>query len=527
MHHSVSNLTFLTITLAPLAVAAVARADTIVELTGRDGGDQFGSSGVLAGDVNMDGHADLLIGAPSSDAPADWAGSCYFFEGPFDRSMVSARHADATFLAENFGDNLGVAVAAAGDVNGDGFGDVLMGARGYDLPGIMAGRVYLFHGPLSGTLSVVQADAVFAGEEYDQLGWAMVGGFDFNGDSITDVAMGAPDADNLGEAYVFLGPLSALQSTTGADLTIRGVIPFEDLGTALAVGDFNDDGIDDLAVGGPHTSIGTVVPGRVYVFFGPVTGTFNATETSVVLEGELVQDHFGISIDVGDVNGDGKDDLIVGADQEFGAGTGKCEVFYGPLVETIRADTVADAVIASETTGHIAAGKFGAAVASAGDVNGDGYDDVLVGDPWAEDLVSGGADSGVAYLFHGPLRGAISASEADRLFVGLPQDEMGASVAGVGDIDGNGADDYLIGAPASAYSNKQAGRTLLVLPRHPIDLDENGQVNLDDFSIFAGCLAGPGASFPAGCDYADLEKDGLVDLRDFAEFQQLYGGVQR
>ena len=393
MRYRADGLTGLLITLAlgSVGVLPVVHADTIVELTGARSGDDFGYSGKPAGDVNMDGHTDLLIGAPSSDTPDDFAGSCYLFEGPFDHATVHAQQADAEFQAETFGDNLGVAVSSAGDVNGDGFADLLMGARGYDQPGIQSGRVYLFHGPVSGTLSAARADAVFAGEEYDELGWALAANFDFNGDSIGDIAMGAPESSLVGAAHIFFGPFSAMQSTADADLTIVGAIAYEELGDALAVGDFNNDGVDDLAIGGPNRNVGTAPPGHVYVFFGPKSGTFSASTADVILAGEADQDHFGISLDVGDFNGDGSDDLIVGADQEYGAGTGKCYLFYGPLVDTFSTAAGADAVILSQSSAEIEPGKFGAAVASAGDVDADGFDDLLIGDPFADDLGSGGA----------------------------------------------------------------------------------------------------------------------------------------
>jgi hypothetical protein len=524
MRYRVNGLTCLLITLAlgPVIALPALPADTIVEFTGASPGDDFGMSAEPAGDVNMDGQADILIGAPASDIPDDYAGSCYLFEGPFDHATVKAVQADAEIRAENFGDNLGVAVSSAGDVNGDGFTDILMGARGYDQPGIQSGRVYLFHGPVSGTLSVGQADAVFAGEEYYELGWALAANFDFNGDSIGDIAMGAPEADLVGNAHIFFGPFSGMQSTTDADLTIVGAIVFEELGQALAVGDFNDDGIDDFAIGGPGSNFGTAVPGRVYIFLGPKSGTFSASTADVILQGEADLDHFGISIDVGDLNGDGSDDLVVGADQEFGVGTGKCYVFYGPLLEAFSTDANADAVIVSEPSADIEPRKFGAAVASAGDVDCDGFDDLLIGDPWANDLNGGGVHSGVAYLFHGPLSGTISSLQADRNFVGAPSDQMGDSVAGAGDIDGNGVDDYLIGAPSDSYSDTEAGRTLLVLSQRLGDLDYDGDVDLFDLGQL---LANYGVSSGAAYEDGDLDGDGDVDLSDLGALLAVYGSV--
>ena len=141
------------IVLLPLLGAAQARAQTNppadAMIIGESADDDFGWRVAPAGDVNGDGAPDLIVGAPSNDAVAGFAGRAYLFYGPITGNL-NAANADAIVTAEAFGDNLGFSVASAGDVNDDGFDDVLIGARSNDTPGIQAGRVYLFLGPLSG-----------------------------------------------------------------------------------------------------------------------------------------------------------------------------------------------------------------------------------------------------------------------------------------------------------------------------------------------------------------------------------------
>jgi hypothetical protein len=168
------------------------------------------------------------------------------------------------------------------------------------------------------------------------------------------------------------------------------------------------------------------------------------------------------------VNGDGFDDVIVGANQLFNEGTGKAYVFYGPLAGSIQAAD-ADAIM----IGEVAQDIFGTSTAGVGDFNGDGFDDVLVG---AWDNGGGGVRSGRAYAFFGPLAGTIPAADADFIVTGQASDQLGLSVSG-GDLDGDGTGDLIIGATQFAEgdpgyvsiffgANENASRIRLK-PRNP------------------------------------------------------------
>src|SRR5438093_12312170 len=130
-----------------------------ITITGEGADDDFGWQVAPAGDVNGDGVQDLIVGAPSNDAVAGFAGRAYIFYGPFTGN-INAADANAIISAEAFGDNLGFSVASAGDVNNDGFDDIIVGARSNDKRGIQAGRVYLFYGPISGLLADTEAGAI-------------------------------------------------------------------------------------------------------------------------------------------------------------------------------------------------------------------------------------------------------------------------------------------------------------------------------------------------------------------------------
>ena len=442
-----------------LACAPVAASAAGFRLTAEGDAQDFGFSVAAAGDVNGDHVPDLIVGAPSYDGIQDFAGRAYVFFGPFagDRSAADA---DATISAVNFGDNLGFSVASAGDTNGDGFDDLLVGARSNDAPGIQAGQVYLFRGPVHGDLQVSDATAVISGEDFDELGRAVAGVGDLNHDGFADIALGAPLASNRGRVLVYYGPVSGALTTSDADAVIDGTEFNELLGTSIArAGDLNGDGIDDLVIGGPRPNLDGAGTGHAYVFYGPASGHHSANDADAILSGEALNDEFGTSVAGGqDVNGDGIDDLLVGATQFSGGLSGKAYVFFGPLHGAISAAD-ADAKLLGESRESL----FGNSVAMPGDVNGDGFADLLVGAEFDNSLdVHGGR----AFLYFGPLSGSVDVSKAT-VFTGSFGNFVGAAVAPAGDLDGDGRADLIIGASGfegAGYAQVLHGADLPVQP---------------------------------------------------------------
>ncbi len=447
----------------PMGDVGLSTADAI--FIGEADDDVAGDSVAGAGDVDHDGYADLLVGAYSSDLAGYNAGAAYLVLGPVT-GEVGLSSAHATFTGESIGDIAGGSVAGAGDTNGDGYDDVFIGASANDTNGGNAGAAYLVLGPVTGDIGLSSADARLFGEDSgDIAGWIVDGGL-LDGDAFADLAVGSPQQDrsgsNAGVVYVQYGPISGDLDLASADAVVMGEVAGDTAGYSLsAKGDHDGDGVADLLVGAPYFDDGSSSDvGACYLLLGPVSGSIGLASADARLIGEDADDQAGYAISsAGDVDGDGVDDLLVGAwqrDVDGVSNAGSAYVVLGPVSGDVSLAS-ADASVVGEDEDH----RVGESVASAGDVDGDGSGDVLVGSSYDTD---GGSYAGAAFLLLGPLTGDLSASVTSARFIGEEElDYAGVWVGGPGDVDADGYDDCLVGAPYNDRAGDSAGAAYLIL----------------------------------------------------------------
>ena len=385
--------------------------------TGEGKENRFGYAVSAAGDVNGDGYDDVIIGADRYKA---FTGRAYVYAGG-PQGLGASPVLTAT--GETVNNHFGYAVGAAGDVNSDGFGDVVIGAYHHSN---FRGRVYVYAGG-PGVLEESPLSVV-AGEGPDSYFGRSVGAAgDVNGDGYEDVIVGAYAYDRgTGRAYVYAGGPGGLSPDPIFVATGEG--PADSFGQPVgAAGDVNGDGQADIVIGAHGYDSGR---GRVYVYMGAPGGL--DPNLVLTLTGEEQGDRFGYAVGrAGDVNGDGYDDVIVGA-YGFNNDAGRAYVYAGDA-EGLGATPVFVA------TGDKPALWFGRSVAAAGDANGDGYGDVIVGAEGYE------GNTGRIHVYGG----GSSGMGAEPLLVATgeaPNSWFGHAVGTAGDVNGDGHDDLIIGA---------------------------------------------------------------------------------
>jgi hypothetical protein len=384
-----------------------------------------------AGDVNGDGHSDVLVGAYGNNS---YTGKAYLYlggaDGPEATSSWSAT-GEATL------DVFGVSAATAGDVNGDGYSDVIIGAVGYSS---YTGKAFLYLGGASGLTASASWTAVGEAAS-DRFGYSVATAGDVNGDGYSDVIIGAYGNDSYrGKVYIYLGGSGGLAAN--ASWTATGEVASSAFGYSVATaGDVNGDGYSDVIVGDYYRSSST---GMAFLYLGGANGP-EATP-SWTATGEATNNYFGYSVaTAGDVNGDGYSDIIIGAPNHNGF-IGQARLYLG--------GTGGPPAIASWTaTGEAASERFGRSVATAGDVNGDGYSDVIIG------ANSYSSYTGKAYLYPGGPAG-LSASASWNATGEAASDEFGECVATAGDVNGDGYSDVIVGAHGN---NGNTGKVYLYL----------------------------------------------------------------
>lgn len=460
-----------------------------------NGLDDFDSSGISvssAGDINGDGFGDIIIGAPFGDPGGDdRAGEAYIvfgtdqgFDPQFELSSLNGSNGFVVLGLDEY-DNAGISVASAGDINGDGFDDILVGADRADPGGEgSSGETYVIFGTDQGfsagftpsNLNGSNGFVINGIDIADFSGRSVSGAGDINGDGVDDIVIGATGADPAGEVYVVFGSTSGfsssfnLSSLNGSNgFTINGidgsdgVTAGDQIGAAVAsAGDFNGDGIDDLIIGAQFADPGgNESAGETYIVFGSSSG-------------------YGANFNLSSLNG--SNGFILNGADEFDAS--------------------------------------GRVVSSAGDINGDGFDDVIIGAFDADP--NGTLSAGETYVVFGTdqnLGTNVSLANLNGAtgFVinGIDAfDQSGQAVSGAGDLNGDGIDDLIIGAPnADAGVLGNAGESYVIFGTTQGFGASFDLANLDGTNgfIINGINAGDGSGTSVSAA-GDVNGDGIGDL---------------
>jgi hypothetical protein len=537
----------------------------------------------LVKDFDGDGVGDILLGAPYADfsGRAD-AGTAYLVYGELSTptsqptsqpsrqpsarptsSPVSERSGDVDLgslskprdglevLGALAGDNTGRSVVGAGDINKDGYQDVLVGSYTADVSGkVDAGAVYVVFGFGSRSVSTIDAanalpprgikiSGVAAG---DLWGWAVGGAGDFNKDGIDDFVTGgllfdSPSRADAGGAVVIFGKTSGWADielstfTSGsAGFWVLGAAPGDQCGDAVSgAGDVNGDGVDDVIIGAHLAASGT---GVSYVIFGHTAATaFTTIDLAAFSSGSAGFKIIGFLGDssgewlrsAGDVNGDGYGDIVSGTlyyDGPAGIDCGAVSVIFGHSIATAFTDVNLASLSGSQgfrVTGAAANDKLGRSVSSAGDFNHDGYCDIVVGSYGNKAAIIFG-HSGATAFSHINLAAFTPGSAG---FMVLGSGDLGQNVGGGVDINGDGIDDVAIAA--ATYST--TGVTYVLYGRVQVQL---GNINLPSAlsSVTGFSIIGATAAMAGGWSVAlikDFNGDGVGDIVVGAPFADVSG----
>ncbi len=443
-----------------------------------------------AGDVDGDGLDDVLIGAMREHGAGRHAGAAYLLRGGgalrTGGSPLDVSEADQKFLGEAEYDYSGLDVSGAGDVDGDGLDDVLVGAYGEETGGVDAGAAYLLLGggavgADASTMSLAGADLKLVGESGDDnVGVALSGAGDMDGDGLEDCLVGAPgalDGEDAGAAYLLLGggalnTSASVLALSEADVKLTGETLDDGAGRGVSgAGDVDGDGLNDMLVSAPYEDSGGADAGAVYLLLGggaPDTfaSPFDLSGADTKLIGAEPDDQAGGSISGGgDIDGDGLDDVLVGAIRVEGTGYDTDGAAYLLLGGgALSGDPGAQDISRSDVTitHRMDGSDIGRSVAIVGDVDGDDLDDILV----SVNKEYGSVNGAVYLLLGGGALGMLPPeldnSEADLKLVG--EDSYfpgGYSSSGAGDVDGDGRQEFLVGAYREDSSASDAGAAYL------------------------------------------------------------------
>lgn len=430
-----------------------------------------------------------------------------------------------TFLGTHTNERVGYWLNQAGDVNGDGYDDFLIANYHNQTYGYDAGATYLILGKANANwakgVSLTQANARFLGDsKYAALGYHIDGGGDVNGDGLSDFILGAPAGnengkDRPGSAYIIFGRSAAnwgynFVPEYSADASYEGEVDYDQLGKSVAiVGDVNNDGYDDILMGAPFNDGYATNAGKAYLILGKASGWVThgkiAQYADASFRSTTESDEAGYLVSgAGDVNGDGSDDFLIGAPGKGNAYLlfGRIRASWGLNFNLGSADVIFSRSNRTDNLGWI--------VATAGDVNHDGFSDILITTPYNADYRT---ESGKTYLVlghSGTWTQKFDISLADASFLGeAAYDNSGWSASGIGDINADGFDDFMIGAWYNDQAGQDAGKAYIIYGKSSGWQRNVNLSTVSDYILGENTINYMGFSVSAA---GDINNDGVSDF---------------